>query len=308
MASDLAKWDGTAYAPAAWTAASITCNTLVGYPATRATLTELELRPELAATYEVAEDGSRYSFTLREGLRFSDGSPVTAADVEGSFLRLLDPAAAFDALGTPYYDAIERVVREVFREPARGEMRGRRALVALTDGVDSTSDAEFAEVRAEFLASGSLSYFIQVNTEEYVENRLMQDCQDDGRLSLSRVQLQRYRRIFNPHADAADYADFCGLGPFERMSISRALYQLARREMTDLARASGGKAFTALDLRDARQAFAQIAAEIGRQYSLGYYSTNKARDGSFRKIRVELRGAGPGAQISAREGYQAPRS
>jgi VWFA-related protein len=116
------------------------------------------------------------------------------------------------------------------------------------------------------------------------------------------------RRIFNPRADAADYSNFCELGLFERMSISRALYQLARQEMTDLARASGGKAFTALDLRDARQAFAQIAAEIGRQYSLGYYSTNKVRDGSFRKIRVELRGAGPGAQISAREGYQAPRS
>ena len=259
---------------------------------------------------------------LRPGDRVSlvsfntrDEGPSKLAAVEVQTPLTTDRAALRAALdqigasnGTPYYDAIERVVREVFREPARGEMRGRRALVALTDGVDSTSDAEFAEVRAEFLASGSLSYFIQVNTEEYVENRLMQDCQDDGRLSLSRVQLQRYRRIFNPRADAADYSNFCELGLFERMSISRALYQLARQEMTDLARASGGKAFTALDLRDARQAFAQIAAEIGRQYSLGYYSTNKVRDGSFRKIRVELRGAGQGAQISAREGYQAPRS
>nr|MBA3247639.1 VWA domain-containing protein [Pyrinomonadaceae bacterium] len=210
--------------------------------------------------------------------------------------------------GTPYYDAVELIVRNVFREPPRAELRGRRALVALTDGVDSTSEAEFTEARAQLLASGALSYFIQVNTESFVEDRLMKDCQDDGRLSLSRVQLQRYRRLFNPRADALDYANFCELGLFERMQISRLLYQLAKQEMSDLARASGGQAFTALDLRDARQAFAQVAAEIGKQYSLGYYSTNKTRDGSFRKIRVELRGAGQGAQVSAREGYQAPRS
>ncbi|MDQ3754077.1 MAG: VWA domain-containing protein, partial [Acidobacteriota bacterium] len=210
--------------------------------------------------------------------------------------------------GTPYYDAVELIVRDVFREPPRAEMRGRRALVALTDGVDSTSEAEFTEARAQLLASGALSYFIQVNTESFVEDRLMKDCQDDGRLSLSRIQLQRYRRLFNPRADALDYANFCELGPFERMQISRSLYQLAKQEMSDLARASGGQAFTALDLRDARQAFAQVATEIGKQYSLGYYSTNKTRDGSFRKIRVELRGAGQGAQVSAREGYQAPKS
>ncbi|CAN5251140.1 hypothetical protein BH18ACI2_BH18ACI2_29390 [soil metagenome] len=210
--------------------------------------------------------------------------------------------------GTPYYDAVELIVRNVFREPPRAELRGRRALVALTDGVDSTSEAEFTEARTQLLTSGAPSYFIQVNTESFVEDRLMKDCQDDGRLSLSRVQLQRYRRLFNPRADALDYANFCELGPFERMQISRLLYQLAKQEMSDLARASGGQSFTALDLRDARQAFAQVAAEIGKQYSLGYYSTNKTRDGSFRKIRVELRGAGQGAQVSAREGYQAPRS
>ncbi|MGH9943354.1 MAG: VWA domain-containing protein [Pyrinomonadaceae bacterium] len=210
--------------------------------------------------------------------------------------------------GTPFYDALERVVKEVFREqPRESELRGRRALVALTDGVDSTSDAEFNEVRAEFLRAGALSYFIQVNTEDYVEDRLMRDCADDGRLSLSRVQLQRYRRLFNPSAEVADYASFCQLGPIERMHISRQLYRLAQQEMNDLARASGGKTFTALDLRDARQAFAQVAADIGKQYSLGYYSTNKARDGSFRKIRVELRGV-PGAQVNAREGYQAPKT
>lgn len=209
--------------------------------------------------------------------------------------------------GTPFYDALERVVTEVFREPPRAGLRGRRALVALTDGVDSTSEADFAAVRARLAQTGTLAYFIQVNTEDFVEERLMKDCQDDGRLSLSRVQLQRYRKIFDPRAEIADYTNFCQMGPFERMQISRSLYQLARREMADLARDSGGKTFSAADLRDARAAFAQVASDIGKQYSLGYYSTNKARDGRFRAIKVEVRGL-QGAQVSAREGYQAPKS
>jgi Ca-activated chloride channel homolog len=209
--------------------------------------------------------------------------------------------------GTPYYDALERVAKEIFREPPKAELRGRRALVALTDGVDSTSDSDFAAARARLLQAGVLSYFVEVNTEDYVEDRLLRDCEDDGRLSLSKVQLERYRRIFNPHADAQDYTNFCQMGPFERMQISRSLYQLARQEMNELARDTGGKTFDATDLRAARAAFAEVADDIGKQYSLGYYSSNKARDGRFRQIRVEVRGL-QGAQVNAREGYQAPKS
>lgn len=238
---------------------------------------------------------------------------LAAVEVKSSLTddrqQLRDAIAAIGASnGTPYYDALARVVSDVFREPPRPEMRGRRALVALTDGVDSTSETDFAEARASLVQAGTLCYFIQVNTEDFVEDRLLRDCQDDGRLSLSRVQLQRYRRIFDPRGDAADYTNFCQMGPFERMQISRSLYQLARQEMGQLAHDTGGKTFNALDLHDARNAFAQVAAEIGKQYSLGYYSTNKARDGRFRQIRVEVRGLQQGAQVSAREGYQAPKS
>lgn len=210
--------------------------------------------------------------------------------------------------GTPFYDALERIADEVFREPPAEDVRGRRAIVALTDGVDSASLAEFEEVRDKLLKAGVASYFIQVNTEDYVENRLMSDCRYDGALRLSRTQLQRYRRIFVPNSEAEDYANFCQLGPFERMQISRNLYSLARREMNELARASGGKTFPAADLMDARRAFAQVAQEIGTQYSLGYYPSNTSRDGSFRQIRVEVKGVETGTQVRAREGYVAPKS
>lgn len=209
--------------------------------------------------------------------------------------------------GTPFYDALSQIADEVFADPPREEVRGRRAIVALTDGVDSASTAEYDEARVKLQKSDVAVYFVQVNTEDFVEDRLLSDCRDDGALRLSKTQLLRYRRIFVPKGDDADYANFCQLGSFERMQISRNLYNLARKEMTDMAKLSGGRNFSAVDLSDARRAFAQVATEIGTQYSLGYYPTNKAHDGSFRQIRVEVKGVA-GAQVRAREGYVAPKS
>ena len=49
------------------------------------------LQPALAASWDVAEDGQRVVFHLRPDLRFSDGSSLTADDVVGSWLRIIDP-------------------------------------------------------------------------------------------------------------------------------------------------------------------------------------------------------------------------
>jgi Ca-activated chloride channel family protein len=209
--------------------------------------------------------------------------------------------------GTPYYDALLRVADGISRDPPRDELRGRRAVVALTDGVDSSSNSDFATAKERLSRAGIASYFIQVNTEDFVEERLMRDCRDDGRLALSQRQLQRYRELFVPRAKAEDFNDFCRMGPFERMSISRELYNLARREMNELARVSGGRSFVAATLSDARAAFARVAADIGTLYSLGYYPTNKARDGKFRTIKLEVRGLKEKTEVRARDGYYAPK-
>jgi Ca-activated chloride channel homolog len=53
-----------------------------------------------------------------------------------------------------------------------------------------------------------------------------------------------------------------------------------------------------------RDAFAQIVDELGHQYTLGYQSSNRARDGSWRTIEVKLSRAGLTART--RKGYRAP--
>jgi Ca-activated chloride channel family protein len=208
--------------------------------------------------------------------------------------------------GTPYYDSLLQVAEKVFSEKPKDEFRGRRALVALTDGVDSTSVADFAEAREQFAQAGIVSYFIQVDTREFFEDNLLGDCQ--GAMRFSQAQIRRYYRMFNAKANIEKVSAFCQLGDFERLAISKKLYEIADFEMNDLAKTSGGRIFPVADLSEARSAFAKVAQEIGTKYSLGYYSTNENRDGNYRKIKVELKGVPVGSTIRAREGYTAPKN
>lgn len=206
--------------------------------------------------------------------------------------------------GTPYYDALIQVVEKVFNSPAKDEYRGRRALVALTDGVDSTSVSEFDEAREGLEQAGIISYFIQVDTRPFFEEGLLGPC--EGATRFSTAQIRRYYRSFGSRSNVEQTTNFCDLGDFERLAISKKLYEIADVEMNAIAKRSGGKVFLAGDLSEARSAFRSVAAEIGTKYSLGYYSSNGKRDGSYRKIKVELRGLPPGTQVRAREGYTAP--
>ena len=52
--------------------------------------------PALVSDYTVSEDGLTYTFTLKDGLKWSDGSDLTAADFEYSWKRAADPQTAAD--------------------------------------------------------------------------------------------------------------------------------------------------------------------------------------------------------------------
>ena len=60
-----------------------------------------EVQPGQAESYTVSEDGLTWTFTLRDGLKWSDGSDLTAADFEYSFKRLASPDTA-----TPYAETV----------------------------------------------------------------------------------------------------------------------------------------------------------------------------------------------------------
>ena len=207
--------------------------------------------------------------------------------------------------GTPYYDSLLQVAEKIFSQRPADEFRGRRALVALTDGVDSSSSVDFKTVKEELGQVGVISFFIQVDTQEYFEETLLGDCQ--SAIRFSSAQIRRYYQTINSKGKRMEKAvNFCQLGDFERLAISERLYDIAEEEMMDLAKGSGGKVFPVGDFSEARNAFKSVADEIGTKYTLGYYPSNEKKDGTVRKIKVEVKGLPAGTVVRAREGYVAP--
>ena len=60
-----------------------------------------EVKPGQAESYEVSDDGLTWTFHMRDGLKWSDGSDLTAADFEYSFKRLASPDTA-----APYAETV----------------------------------------------------------------------------------------------------------------------------------------------------------------------------------------------------------
>ena len=83
-----------------------------------------------------------------------------------------------------------------------------------------------------------------------------------------------------------------------------ALYLKADSYLMELAKKSGGRLLRADTIASLPDAFANIAAELRIQYAIGYYPTNKARDGRYRKIKVGSNRKG--VVVRARPGYRAP--
>mgnify|MGYP005839405523 CR=1 FL=1 len=70
----------------------------------------LVTKPVLAESYEVAPDGLTYTFTLKQGVKFHDGTELTAADVAYTFNFYRDPASATAIVGDfANVDSVEAV-------------------------------------------------------------------------------------------------------------------------------------------------------------------------------------------------------
>lgn len=82
-------------------------------------------------------------------------------------------------------------------------------------------------------------------------------------------------------------------------------------KLSQLAAITGGKAYFPKTMQECKQACIDTAKELHHQYSLAYYPTNRAKDGTWRDIRVEVVGLPTGSSgdvvVRTREGYYAPK-
>ena len=109
-----------------------------------------------------------------------------------------------------------------------------------------------------------------------------------------------------PGGDASQ-ASGRGSALFSGRGVSQQFSRLSASQDTlvSLAADTGGQAF--MDSNDFGDAFTRVQRDMSAYYLLGYNSANIAKDGRFRRIRVRLKKAIPGARIEARTGYYADR-
>ena len=80
---------------------------------------------DLATDWKIAPDGLTYTFKIRQGVRFHDGSPLTSADIKASYDKILFPPDGVRSIRKHHYSAVASV------EAPDAEHRGLQAEVPL---------------------------------------------------------------------------------------------------------------------------------------------------------------------------------
>lgn len=94
----------------------------------------------------------------------------------------------------------------------------------------------------------------------------------------------------------------------QRLTFSQTFKQetdLTLGQLRRVAEITGGKAYFPDFIDRLNSIYYNIGRELESQYSLGYISTNKLKDGSWRKILVRIKNR-PDLTVRARQGYYAP--
>jgi len=226
------------------------------------------------------------SYGFLETLKPEDYVAVVAYDMRPEILSdfSTDKRAAHQAMSRLQFAAFsESNLYDAVVDTAErmSEIEGRKAIVLISSGVDTFSRMNFGQARRRIQMAGVPIYAIGL--------------------------MQSIRNI----ADARGYLS----GP-QRLDFLQ-----ADNQMRTFARETGGMSFFPRFYGEFPTIFANIAHALRNQYALAYQPSNQAKDGSYRKIKVELvnpandeklrivneKGKSIKYQVIAKSGYTAPR-
>ena len=94
----------------------------------------LEPRPEAATGWTTSDDRLTYTFTLRDDLRWSDGTPLTSADYKWTFDRAADPANKY-----PYISNLELIAAYEAPDPRTIVVTMKEPIVVGLEAVDAVT-------------------------------------------------------------------------------------------------------------------------------------------------------------------------
>jgi Ca-activated chloride channel homolog len=180
---------------------------------------------------------------------------------------------------TRFNDALLLSAREQFRAGER-----RRALVVLSDGIDSNRGSATAEAALRALLQSQVAVYVISNTE----------------IERARKQAE----LDNLLAGSDSTVRFNQLRIGDLRESLRVLSE-SETNLAGLTQETGGRLYKPQSFDALDRVYTEIADELRHQYALYYTPTNPERDGRFRRVRVEV--PGHGYQVTTRVGYYAPR-
>lgn len=160
MSDNIDCYNGLSYYGIAWSLHYFMARGLYGYPNTIETRATDEVQADLAADMpEISDDGLTYTVTLREGLTFPDGRPVTAADVKATFEYMLDPNIQCATGGPPssgYYNVIEGV--DAYSEAKTADPAAAIGITGITAVDELTTTFTLTEPDGAFLRALAMGW------------------------------------------------------------------------------------------------------------------------------------------------------
>jgi Ca-activated chloride channel homolog len=209
---------------------------------------------------------------------------------------------------TSLYDAIHMTINEKM-----SKIQGRKAIVVLTDGVDTASKQATYESAVELAASaGIITYTVQYETRNDGSSKpiflpgIGGSFAPNSGLRWQDVQQQK------PKPGSEESSEKAAPGSAPSSSVNgrrkepiRDRYLVAADFLRTLAAQSGGLPFRAETIENTSYAFQLIANELHNQYTLTYISTNELRDGSYRPITVGV--SNVDLIVRSRRFYRAPK-
>lgn len=172
---------------------------------------------------------------------------------------------------TSLYDALYLAAREQLEK-----VDGRKAIILLTDGLDTTSKITYDEALAAVRRADAVVYVVS--------------------------KARAFIAGLEPYRSGVGRVLAGGNARQAEMIIA----QLERAEelMTQLAAQTGGRIFSPMEEKEMAGVYGQVARELKNQYVITYTPKNKDRDGKLRRIGVYL--TRPGYAARTRDGYYAP--
>jgi len=182
---------------------------------------------------------------------------------------------------TRFNDALALAAKEQFGPVTKS----RRAVIVLSDGIDNGQGTTTLESALQALVRAQVAVYIVSNTEI---SRAAKRAELDTLLGGTESSI-RFNQV-----------------NIDRLRLGLKVLDQSEENLAQLAQATGGRLYRPTSFDALESTYAEVADELRHQYALYFTPLNKSRDGSFRRVRVEM--TNPAFHPQTRVGYFAPKS